>query len=460
MVFATPTLELLSYVEQYVDMFPFRLSKNAKTVLRNICKQIHASDKRPLLTTYKPITDNIVPTENWLYKEIPSPIRDQIEMPGKKGRTYTFAIYGRAGTPKRYITVHMILPKPSNTNSEYSRIYDSEEHANTFFESSIHRIAVWLQVAYMFAGKACAKQLTCYLFLTDHHKILPKKDETISSEFHSTNMLPIDTIHANTAFTTACSLNSDIMLYRMEEWFKVFIHETFHSLGLDFSQMDNTESNRQILDLFPGCSREMDVRIYETYCEMWAEILNVMFIAYFSEISRVCTKTRTRKDTGNMNNATRRLGCVQSVEYSRILSKTIAQTEKYLEYERAFTMYQASKVLQHYNRTYPEICSHTHTPNTYSELTPVFSYYIVKSVLFYHVNYFVEWCSRHNEDTLYFTKTKHNIREYGRLIGRLYKSNEFIQKFDAIMKRTQTLEKPNQWISQTLRMSLYETIYM
>jgi hypothetical protein len=64
------------------------------------------------------------------------------------------------------------------------------------------------------------------------------------------------------------------MLYRMEEWFKVFIHETFHCLGLDFSGMNVSNSNKQILQLFPGCSRDMDVRVYETYCEIWAETLD------------------------------------------------------------------------------------------------------------------------------------------------------------------------------------------
>jgi hypothetical protein len=451
MVFTTSTLEILPYIRQHIRLFPFRLSKNAKTVLRNICKQIHTSAKHlPNLTTYTPIPDKIPNT--FLYNEIPAPIRNQIETIDKKGRVYTFTVH------ERTIHVHLVFFKPSVAGSEYSRIYESEEHINTFFKSSIHRIAVWLQVAYPFAGKTCANELTCYLFLTEHTKILPKKDENIQIG-GSHDMSSIDTLHANTAFTTACNPNSVIMLYRMEEWFKVFIHETFHSLGLDFSQMDNTESNREIVQMFPGCSRDLDVRLYETYCEMWAEILNVMFIAYYSESFSKKSRVFSRRISANTTKTRRNVGMS---EYSRIISKTIAKTEEFLKYERAYTMYQASKVLQHSKITYMDLCNTTHKANTYTELTPVFSYYIVKSVLFYHINNFLEWCSRHNENALYFTKTQENIREYERLIGRLYKSDEFIQKINTILlnHKQNTPEKPDRWISQTLRMSLYETIPM
>jgi hypothetical protein len=449
MVFTTSTLEILPYIRQHIRLFPFRLSKNAKIVLRNICKQIHTSAKHPPnLTTYTPIPDKTPNT--FLYNEIPAPIRHQIETTEKKGRVYTFTVH------ERTIHVHLVFPKPSVAGSEYSRIYESEEHINTFFESSIHRIAVWLQLAYLFAGKTCAKELTCYLFLTEHTKILPKKDENIQIGNGSYEMSSIDTLHANTAFTTSCSPNSVIMLYRMEEWFKVFIHETFHSLGLDFSQLDNTVSNREIVQLFPGCSRDLDVRLYETYCEMWAEILNVMFIAYYSE--SFSKKSRVSKRISANTTKTRRN--VGMSEYSRILSKTLAKTEEFLKYERAYTMYQASKVLQHSKFTYMDLCKTTHKANTYTEQTPVFSYYIVKSILFYHINDFVEWCSRHNQHILYFTKTQENIREYERLIGRLYKSDEFIQKLNTLLLNhtKNTPEKTSQRITQTLRMSLYETI--
>ena len=52
--------------------------------------------------------------------------------------------------------------------------------------------------------------------------------------------------HANTAVTTTCTADGEICLFRKEEIFKVFIHETFHSLGLDFSSMSNTALNSKM----------------------------------------------------------------------------------------------------------------------------------------------------------------------------------------------------------------------
>ena len=36
-----------------------------------------------------------------------------------------------------------------------------------------------------------------------------------------------------------------------EEWFKVFIHETFHSLCLDFSMITISNLNKKIKNIFP-----------------------------------------------------------------------------------------------------------------------------------------------------------------------------------------------------------------
>ena len=470
--FAQSTQHILPHVNTFVHLFPYILSKNTKTVLRNLCKQIHQSAKHPPTYTYNNIADMsafIANTKQYndFYSGIPEIIRDKIESNAPIGRTYTIHMHGH------HITVHLVLPKPLTTDNKYSRIYYSEDLSDSFFESCIHKIIVWLGVALPYAGKTCAKKLSCYLFLTDHTKILPKKNKpfylTQKNEQH------IHQEHANTAFTTACTSKSIIMLYRMEEWFKVFIHETFHCLGLDFSGMNVSNSNKQILQLFPGCSRNMDVRVYETYCEIWAETLNVLFISYFSERpSRVFTKSILKT---NKRKTQRQRPIVQ---YSRNFSKMITKAEEFIQHERAFTMYQATKVLKHYNLTYTDVINNTTTATKpYSENTPVFSYYILKCILLYHFNEFIEWCNVHNGNAkiLYFKKTNDNIREYGELIGRLYKTDDFIKKMETLQstpdaKRKEyeetpenevrrslmqynTLEKTNE-MTTTMRMSLYE----
>ena len=476
----------------------------------------------------------------WLYKSVPDVIRHQLESADKKGYTYTFELMGRQ------VVLHMVFPKPADSNSKYSRIYESEEQLIAFFDRCVHRISVWLGVAFPYGGQQCANHLTCYLFFTDHTKILPKNKERIgkehfqgvaesigrsksaifgrdevsyenvkysgersSQEYEETPEAkpsefaavrskstifakgtfgrrdensdenqgftgkndPIDTINANTALTTSCKPTSIIMLYRIEEWFKVFIHETFHSLGLDFSEMDIRESNQQIAQLFHGCNRGLDVRVYETYCEMWAVILHTLFLAYFSTNSGLHTyRERVRQSTPTRKRSADR--------YSRILSKF----ERMIRYERAYTMFQAAKVLHHYGIEYRDLCENRGNNVRYTEPTPVFSYYIVKSVLFFHINDFLDWCYTHNlirptdsanslkssgfprnngtsKHILYFTKKPATIREYGRLIGRLYKSDTFIQKMDQMRKHVEqyTVEHPRRLMATTLRMSLHET---
>ena len=67
----------------------------------------------------------------------------------------------------------------------------------------------------------------------------------------STNIEILNSSHVNTAFTRTCPKKSEIVVFRKEEWFKVFIHESFHNFGLDFSDMNNAECTSRILDIFP-----------------------------------------------------------------------------------------------------------------------------------------------------------------------------------------------------------------
>jgi L-rhamnose isomerase len=68
-----------------------------------------------------------------------------------------------------------------------------------------------------------------YIYHTSLLKILP-----------NTNVDILNENNVNTAFTRTCPSNSEIVVFRKEEWFKVFIHETFHSFGIDFASMNTS----------------------------------------------------------------------------------------------------------------------------------------------------------------------------------------------------------------------------
>jgi hypothetical protein len=102
---------------------------------------------------------------------------------------------------------------------------------------------MWLYVANHYASRECSQKMNIYIYFTDFKKVLPTSERMIHRE------------NANTAFTTSCQTVTEINLYREEEWFKVLIHETFHNLGLDFSEVDDKSSRNAILKIFPNSLR-------------------------------------------------------------------------------------------------------------------------------------------------------------------------------------------------------------
>lgn len=411
-VLSETTHKLLAKAKQVESTIPFRLSTPSKKQLMNIYQTIQRqSSSIPTMT----VSDDAIPMET---AHLPKPIQHIVESRPKKSRNYVFRIHNRD------VEVLMVFPQP--TVPKYSRIYHSKKATERFFERCIHKICVWLMIAIPLAEKRCAEKLHIQMFFTDHKKTTPEQTDT-----------HIDREHANTAYTYACVSNSIMVVFRIEEWFKVFIHETFHTLGLDFAEIDGDQFSQQILKMFPGCAKGTDIRLSETYCEMWAEILNLLFMAYYSNISKSRVRTRGRKKARNHT--------IKSTSFTKILSNI----ESWIRNERAFSVYQASTVMRHYGIRYQDFCQ---GPEKYSEKTPVFSYYIIKTILMFHLNDFLQWTTKHSLESngLPFHKTSKTIREYIGLIGRLYKAPDLIQKLDELCN---TLEETK---TRTLRMSLYE----
>ena len=136
------------------------------------------------------------------------------------------------------------------------------------YNKHVDAIIIWLYILNEYASKQCASNLVIYFYFTSLEKKLPNSNIEILNESN-----------VNTAFTTTCPKDSEIVVYRKEEWFKVFIHESFHNFALDFSDMNNEECKKRILNIFPVQS---EVNLYESYTEFWAEIINALFCSFFS----------------------------------------------------------------------------------------------------------------------------------------------------------------------------------
>jgi hypothetical protein len=292
-------------------------------------------------------------------------------------------------------------------------------HKKEMFRECICRIYCWLWVAHHHAPKQCSQKMRIFLYFTDLKKEIPSDAAShIMQE------------HVNTAFTTSCQEVTEMHLCREEEWFKVFIHETFHNMGLDFSSEPDVESARHILSLFPVKS---DVRIYETYCEMWGEVMNLMFLVY---------------------------------EPGEGIATMIENLRQRINEERAFSLFQCAKILTYYDMKYQDLHEKSSRAETvrktrYKEETHVLSYYVIKSICFFFVDEFVCWCVAHNgidhRFSLQFNKTQENISEYCKFVEKYYVSSDYKRGLEAMEGWFSKIgpEEYNRFEMKTLRMTVH-----
>jgi len=317
--------------------------------------------------------------------------------------------------------------------------YD-QEHADM-----VQQIYSWFCFLEKHARPICSKNLTVYLYLTKYTKILPKTKKTEITE-----------INVNSGFTIPCPQeNNEIYIYRYEEWFKVFLHETIHAMGIDFSWYRNQTPIEVILQKeFTGV-QSTQWNVSECYTEVWAEICNILIQVY-----RITKKPK----------------------FAQIQS--IVQTA--LMYESCWSRIQCSKVLQQYGITYqelkgdasttldlPKISSSLPNPSVlrtygvasntkiYQETnTSVFTYYVLKSVLMTHLDSFLDWCilaSSHNPilfSNLFDDKNtiESNMISFGNLLVKL--SRETDSSLTIVSEELFNTKKPS-LATNSMRMSLW-----
>ena len=377
-------MEFLDSMPNEVKEFPnTRFSSTSKTFVRKLFRNIYDADeqwnKTDTVIDYVPIEFGSGSSSSWWGKDpsyLDPSVKQVIENLDKVGIVYSFSIV--SGGVKREISVTIV--------GSQTRLNEN----TGLFEDVIKKVYLWTSVAFSHAPAHCSQNLCIYLYLTDLKKALPaKKGE------------PITQMHANTAFTTACKKDADIYVFRYEEWFKVLIHETFHCLGLDFSHIDNERTRDTILKLFPVNS---DVNLSETYCEVWAELFNTLFVV-FSQNNR---------------------GGIEEM---------VLMTEDYLDMERLFSLFQSCKVLHYFDVPYEELfhkeCDTLEKKEArkskFREQTNVLSYYIIKCILLFSIDDFLKWCHRHNRPAYSIQFNTSCLEEYCGLVKALHLRPEFLQ---------------------------------
>jgi len=314
----------------------------------------------------------------------------------------------------RKITIHFIIEAPGID----SRIKKYNEY--------VDYILYWLYIVNKHASKRCSTELTFFIYHTSLTKLLPSSNIEILSE-----------PNINTGFTRTCQPNAEIIVYRMEEWFKVLLHESMHNFGLDFSDMDNTNCRNKILSMFPVKS---DVNLYEAYTEFWARIMNVVFCSYSNA-----------RQKHNMN-------------------QLLTNAEFFLNFERIFSFYQMVKVLNFMDLEYDLLIKKKSPADSiqrtlYKENTNVLAYYIVTTILLNSYEDFLVWCKINNDTFLQFKKTDTNQRNFCRFIEQRYKSPELLFNIECTedlltdIKKRSTKNKRSKYglyLLKNLRMTLCE----
>ena len=341
------------------------------------------------------------------YKFCPEKARNHIEHMTSVSQTCRFSL------GHRKVVVHLVYE---------TREEDRQPAFKKMAGEMFGRIYLLLHLLSGYSRNECSRTLSLYLYLTSMKKTLAEcdRDCTIGED------------NANTAFTFACKRVNEVYLYRKEEWFKVLAHELFHSLGLDFSEYDCATTNKQMLGLIPI---RADLRLYEAYTEFWGELVNNLFIAYFS------VKDRTN------------------------VPKMIKKLETLVYQERMFSVYQASKILTHFGMSYDDLYAKSNSAvrarQSYRETTPILSYYILKNVLMFYTGDFLEWCHAHNGSSIEFNKDdgEKNIGGFIDFLREHYTEKELVESMH--QARTWLLKQENNQRADktpilTMRMSLLD----
>lgn len=257
-----------------------------------------------------------------------------------------------------------------------------------------------------FSHKKCAKskEFHIYLYMTPFVKLLPV-DEHIGAD------------HVNTGVNKKdwdCSDNeevNEIVIFREEDWFKVFIHESIHSFRLDF----NDAATKEIHMLFPVDS---EVNLFEAYTEFWAKMLNMLFCSIFLE-------KRNNFD-----------------KVMEIMNLLISVDIKY-------SLFQVVKVLHFMGLTYLDLINGRNLER-YKEGTNVLSYFVLNMCLMKHYNLFIECCKKNSRNVLNFNESRHLVD----FIKTWYKDRMLlfeIEKMEQVFERVKDTR-----LLKNMKMTLFE----
>ena len=388
---------LISFFMQNKFISNEKITANTRRILRVLYEDITNAYNQKLTYNMKinkiDSVANIPRPKTLRLNGLPETIAKSIYNKSLSCITYTCSLYNRT------IVIKFVVEESEPDIKRYNKYVDT--------------IIMWLYILNKYSSPNCSKVITIYLYLTSLRKKLPSNKIDVLNENN-----------VNTAFTTSCQYNTEIVIFRSEEWLKVLLHETFHSFGLDFSDMNTTKCNKEILNIFKVSSK---VNLYEAYVECWAEILNALFCSFFI------------------------------MKNKRDFEEFVLNAEILINIERYYSFFQMVKTLKFMGLNYVDLYSGNERVGLYKEKTSVLSYYIIKLILINNFQDFLEWCYTYNNSLLQFNKTFQNQMRFCEFIKLHYKSKTFINDISNTEIFINKLKKKeNEYLLTNMRMSICE----
>ena len=366
-----------------------KLTKNSIQILKNLIIEINENKNIVDKITIKKERKRNKPLDETNEEYFPTNIKKYINE-----NSNFVDVYKCNSDVFENLTFYFVHMKDSNYNEQFINFY-------------LKRMITWLYLLRNNSSKKCVKSLDCWIYLTPFKKECPMNGDIFNA------------LNVNSAYTYRCIEDSLLVIYRVEDLFNRFIHETFHTFGLDFenSYEDEIKKMFQI--------ENSKINLFESYCETWARILNIIFVGIELEESK------------NINNI-------------------ILNIEFLLYNEIGFSLFQKYKILKYMNISYLDLLSNTNKKHMWKEKTNVFSYYIITSILLTNINDFLNFNSN-KELLLQFDNIGDGIYKYLNLIKKNYKNKDYFNKLKMIEKVFQYITKNNSnKLLKTCKMTLFD----
>ncbi len=320
---------------------------------------------------------------------------------------------------------------------KYSKI--SQNYVKKFDGIVYNMLALIHLITNLTKNNSCSDNgLNIYLFFTPFKRKLEKKRENI-----------LGATNANGGFCYGCVSHGKIVVYREEEFFKVFSHELIHNFGVDkyiwdFMYSANIKNSKEFklynkfFNYF-NLGRENDIGLQESLVEFWGEFFNNVIYSYIYSKS------------SNLSNPH-----LQFKIYNQVF-------ETIMKFEIIHSFFQTTKILHHNNITYIDILSKYNKNNSkYRENTHIFSYYMLKLYLLFNYKLFVNSeISVSRENTIKFRNSLQNMQQFFNYMSSIASDNSLLHNFEFIEKvylylKSQKKGREINFLLNNLRMSVLQ----